>query len=111
MNMVKGFIKTLKLWKKDIKKFGMIGMMENYCWTLYTMMIQLKHISSNSIASILSLHSTALQYQRGARRKMFENITTAFFKATNKHKAVAISPLTAICPWNLFCRDHSRVFI
>ena len=26
-------------------------------------------------------------------------------------KAVAISPSTAICPWNLFCRDHSRVFI
>ena len=26
-------------------------------------------------------------------------------------KAVAISPLTAICPWNLFCRNHSRVFI
>ena len=25
--------------------------------------------------------------------------------------AVAISPSTAICPWNLFCRDHSRVFI
>ena len=28
-----------------------------------------------------------------------------------KIKAVAISPSTAICPWNLFCRDHSRVFI
>ena len=27
------------------------------------------------------------------------------------YKAVAISPSTAICPWNLFCRDHSRVFI
>ena len=26
-------------------------------------------------------------------------------------KAVAISPSTAICPCNLFCRDHSRVFI
>ena len=26
-------------------------------------------------------------------------------------EAVAISPLTAICPWNLFCRNHSRVFI
>ena len=25
--------------------------------------------------------------------------------------AVAISPSMAICPWNLFCRDHSRVFI
>ena len=25
--------------------------------------------------------------------------------------AVAILPLTAICPWNLFCRNHSRVFI
>ena len=25
--------------------------------------------------------------------------------------AVAILPSTAICPWNLFCRDHSRVFI
>ena len=29
----------------------------------------------------------------------------------DKIKAVAISPSTAICPWNLFCRDHSRVFI
>ena len=29
----------------------------------------------------------------------------------NKKMAVAISPSTAICPWNLFCRDHSRVFI
>ena len=28
-----------------------------------------------------------------------------------KNKAVAISLLTAICPWNLFCCDHSRVFI
>ena len=26
-------------------------------------------------------------------------------------KAVAISLSTAICPWNLFCRDHSCVFI
>ena len=26
-------------------------------------------------------------------------------------KAVAISPSMAIFPWNLFCRDHSRVFI
>ena len=25
--------------------------------------------------------------------------------------AVAISPLTAIYPWSLFCRNHSRVFI
>ena len=25
--------------------------------------------------------------------------------------AVAISPSTANYPWNIFCRDHSRVFI
>ena len=25
--------------------------------------------------------------------------------------AVAILPSTAICPWNLFCRNHLHVFI
>ena len=30
---------------------------------------------------------------------------------SSNQKAVAILPSMAICPWNLFCRDHSRVFI
>ena len=31
-----------------------------------------------------------------------------YFFLVFKLYAVAILPLTAICPWNLFCHDHSR---
>ena len=38
-------------------------------------------------------------------------LTIIILFCSHKKKAVAISPSTAICPWNLFCRDHSRVLI
>ena len=41
------------------------------------------------------------------KNHFFENIDFVFVY----YWAVAILLSTAICPWNLFCHSHSRVFI
>ena len=62
-----------------------------------------------------------ISIQFGIKKKSFTVFEILLFKVLHlplvalllkcKIKAVAISPSMAICPWNLFCRDHSHVFI
>ena len=72
-----------------------------------------RHYSHSCIIEKIEPEDFILKYHRtnGTNCKPIVRLVNDYQDKYNKNKAVAISPSTAICLWNLFCRNHSRVFI